>query len=81
VSLGAFLARHLPRDSVSDDDLWDLYRKYVRPATSEKGLRTARVTALRCAPLVASISCALMRTRLPALRTGPGSYQEEPKVR
>ena len=29
----------------------------------------------------ASISCALMRTRLPALRTGPGSYQEEPKVR
>src|SRR5205807_8289185 len=26
--LGAFLARYLPRDSVSDDDLWDLYRKY-----------------------------------------------------
>ena len=27
-ALGAFLARYLPRDSVSDDDLWDLYRKY-----------------------------------------------------
>jgi len=27
-ALGAFLARHLPRDSISDDDLWDLYRKY-----------------------------------------------------
>ncbi len=27
-ALGAFLARYLPRDSVSDDDLWDLYREY-----------------------------------------------------
>jgi membrane peptidoglycan carboxypeptidase len=27
-SLGEFLARYLPRDSVSDDDLWDLYRGY-----------------------------------------------------
>ncbi len=27
-ALGAFLARYLPRDSVSDDDLWDLYRDY-----------------------------------------------------
>ena len=27
-SLGAFLAHYLPRDSVSDDDLWDLYREY-----------------------------------------------------
>jgi membrane peptidoglycan carboxypeptidase len=26
-SLGAFLARYLPRDSVNDDDLWDLYRE------------------------------------------------------
>jgi hypothetical protein len=24
-ALGAFLGRYLPRDSVSDDDLWDLY--------------------------------------------------------
>jgi putative SOS response-associated peptidase YedK len=30
---------------------------------------------------IALRSAALMRTRLPALRTGPGSYQEEPKVR
>jgi membrane peptidoglycan carboxypeptidase len=27
-SLGAFLAHYLPRGSVSDDDLWDLYREY-----------------------------------------------------
>jgi membrane peptidoglycan carboxypeptidase len=27
-ALGAFLAHYLPRDSVSDDDLWDLYRDY-----------------------------------------------------
>ena len=27
-ALGAFLGRYLPRDSVSDDDLWDLYREY-----------------------------------------------------
>ena len=27
-ALGAFLARYLPRDSVNDDDLWDLYQKY-----------------------------------------------------
>jgi hypothetical protein len=27
-ALGAFLARYLPRDSISDDDLWDLYRDY-----------------------------------------------------
>ena len=27
-SLGAFLGHYLPRDSVSDDDLWDLYRGY-----------------------------------------------------
>src|SRR5260370_8048328 len=27
-ALGAFLARYLPRDSVNDDDLWDLYREY-----------------------------------------------------
>jgi hypothetical protein len=26
--VGAFLAHYLPRDSVSDDDLWDLYREY-----------------------------------------------------
>jgi membrane peptidoglycan carboxypeptidase len=26
-ALGAFLARYLPRDSVSDDDLWDPYRE------------------------------------------------------
>ena len=46
---------------------------------AEKSERTAG--RLGCAPLVASISCALMRTRLPALRTGPGSYQEDPTVR
>jgi membrane peptidoglycan carboxypeptidase len=27
-ALDAFLARYLPRDSVNDDDLWDLYQKY-----------------------------------------------------
>ena len=27
-ALGAPLARHLPRASISDDDLWDLYREY-----------------------------------------------------
>ena len=27
-ALGAFLTRYLPRDSVSDDDLWNLYREY-----------------------------------------------------
>ena len=27
-ALGAFLARHLPRVSISDDDLWGLYREY-----------------------------------------------------
>ena len=27
-ALGTFLAAHLPRASISDDDLWDLYREY-----------------------------------------------------
>jgi membrane peptidoglycan carboxypeptidase len=38
-ALGAFLAAHLPRGSISDDDLWDLYREYdvARFSLAERG--------------------------------------------